>query len=125
MKKSLFVALLVSFVFSGNLFAAQLPGATGQDVVSYLNEVNYQSWQLWPGKTELYKGRHPHGALLTTYVSKGAYQAIEGKAGNIPSGICSVRYILRESTFHGYLPVHFAASSLSGSGFAFSGPVPH
>ena len=86
MKKTLFFALLVSFFCSGNLFAADLPTATGQDVINYLSEVNYQGWQLWPGKTKFYEGRHPHGSLLTTYVSKGAYQAIEGKAGSIPSG---------------------------------------
>ena len=86
MKKSLLFALLVSFACSGNLFAAELPAASGPDVVNYLNKVNYQGWQLWPGKTKLYEGRHPHGALLTTYVSKGAYQAIEGRAGSIPSG---------------------------------------
>ncbi|MDH3544868.1 MAG: hypothetical protein OEM65_07065, partial [Desulfuromonadales bacterium] len=72
MNKSLFFALLMSFFCSGNLFAAELPAATGQDVINYLNEVNYQGWQLWPGKTKLYEGRHPHGSLLTTYVSKGA-----------------------------------------------------
>ena len=86
MKKTLFFVLLVSFALSGNLFAAELPAATGQDVVSYLNKVNYQSWQLWPGKTKLYEGLHPHGSLLTTYVSNGAYQAVVGKAGSIPSG---------------------------------------
>ena len=86
MKKSLFFTMLVAFFCSGNLFAAALPAATGQDVINYLSEVNYQGWQLWPGKTKFYEGRHPHGSLLTTYVSKGAYQAIEGKAGSIPSG---------------------------------------
>jgi hypothetical protein len=86
MKKPLFLALLVPFFCSGNLFAAALPAATGQDVINYLNEVNYRSWQLWPGKAELYKGTHPHGALLTTYVSKGAYRAVENKTGSIPTG---------------------------------------
>jgi hypothetical protein len=85
MKKALFLALLF-FAGSGNLFAAQLPAASGQAVASYLHDVNYRNWQLWPGKTEFYKGSHPHGALLTTYVSNGAYQAIEAKAGSIPDG---------------------------------------
>lgn len=86
MKKTLFFTLLVVFVCAVNLSAAPLPAAAGQDVISYLNEVNYHGWSLWPGKTELYKGRHPHGAFLTTYVSKGAYQAIDKKAGSIPNG---------------------------------------
>lgn len=86
MKKALFFGVCVYFAFSGHLFAAERPSASGQEVISYLNDVNYQGWQLWPGKKELYKGSHPHGALLTTYVSKGAYQAIEAKSGSIPSG---------------------------------------
>lgn len=86
MKKTLFFSLLVFFFCAVNLSAAPLPAAVGQDVISYLNEANYHGWALWPGKTELYKGRHPHGAFLTTYVSKGAYQAIDKKAGCIPSG---------------------------------------
>jgi hypothetical protein len=86
MKKVLFFALLLSFATPVNLPAVQLPGASGQEVISFLNEVNYQSWQLWPGKKALYEGDYPHGVLLTTYVSKGAYQAIEDKAGSIPPG---------------------------------------
>ncbi len=66
--------------------SAQLPAAGGKEVVAYLDQANYQSWQLWPGKAKLYEGRHPHGAFLTTYVSKGAYQAIAGKTGSIPAG---------------------------------------
>jgi hypothetical protein len=91
MKTSLFFTMLVSFVCSGNLFAADLPTATGQNVINYLNEVNYQVWQLWPGNKKLYEDRHPHGALLTPYVSEGAYQAIEGKAGSLPWGGSSKR----------------------------------
>ena len=68
------------------LASAQLPAADGKEVVAYLSQVNYQSWQLWPGKAKLYEGRHPHGAFLTTYVSKGAYQVIVGKTGIIPAG---------------------------------------
>ncbi len=86
MKRCLIIAVLLTFTVVGSLSAAQLPGPSGAEVITYLNQMDYQSWQLWPGKTKLYKGTHPHGAFLTTYVSKGAYQAIEGKAGSIPTG---------------------------------------
>ena len=86
MRIILFLSAMFVFALSANLFAADLPSATGKDVIEYLNKSDYQSWQLWPGKTKLYEGRHPHGALLTTYVSKGAHGAIEGKTGGIPNG---------------------------------------
>lgn len=86
MHKSLLLTVLFVLTLSANLFAAELPAAKGKEVIDYLNQSNYQSWQLWPGKTKLYEGRHPHGAFLTTYVSKGAYTAIEGKTGEIPNG---------------------------------------
>lgn len=86
MHKYLLLTVLFVLALSANLFAAELPAAKGKEVIDYLNQSNYQSWQLWPGKTKLYKGRHPHGAFLTTYVSKGAYAAIEGKTGGIPNG---------------------------------------
>ena len=99
MKQFLLLAFLLAFLFAGNATAAHHgsggggPDATGKDVIAYLNQMDYQGWQLWPGKTKLYEGRHPHGALLTTYVSKGAYQAIVSKAGGIPSG----EFIVKEN----------------------------
>jgi hypothetical protein len=93
----MYIRLALSFLLvsalSTNLFAAELPSANGKDVIEYLNNNDYQSWQLWPGKTKLYEGRHPHGALLTTYVSKGAFDAIEGKTGGIPNG----EFIVKEN----------------------------
>ena len=86
MKKILVLTVLLSLTIVGILPAAQLPEPSGAEVITYLNQMDYQNRQLWPGKTKLYKGTHPHGFFLTTYVSKGAYQAIEGKAGAIPDG---------------------------------------
>jgi len=92
MKRRLALAILLVVALTGHAVASnqetedKLPAPTGKDVIAYLNQANYLGWQLWPGKTKLYKGRHPHGAFLTTYVSKGAYQAIAKKAGTIPSG---------------------------------------
>lgn len=36
----------------------------------------YSEWSLWPGKGKLYKGRHPHGSHLTTYVNDKGTLAI-------------------------------------------------
>ena len=89
----LLMSALITIALSTNLIAAEVPITDGKDVIDYLNKNNYQSWQLWPGKTKLYEGKHPHGALLTTYVSKGAYDAIEAKAGRIPDG----EFIVKEN----------------------------
>lgn len=89
----LLMSVLLTIALSTPLFAAELPPANGKAVIDYLNKNNYQSWQLWPGKTKLYVGNHPHGALLTTYVSKGSYDAIEAKAGGIPDG----EFIVKEN----------------------------
>jgi hypothetical protein len=92
MKRHMLLIPLFFFSFTAVATAAnhvpseQLPAPKGKEVVAYLNQVNYTSWQLWPGKAKLYEGRHPHGSFLTTYVSKGAYKAIEGKKGSIPAG---------------------------------------
>ncbi len=92
MNRSVLLALFLTLAITGNAFSAhhvadeKKPAAVGNDVIAYLNQVDYQNWQLWPGKSKLYEGRHPHGSFLTTYVSRGAYQAIENKTGSIPSG---------------------------------------
>jgi hypothetical protein len=92
MSRFLVLALLMIIALTGYASAAQqlsggkLPETDGQAVIAYLNKTGYQGWQLWPGKPKLYPGRFPHGSLLTTYVSKGTYQAVQEKAGSIPSG---------------------------------------
>ncbi len=59
----------------------------GEAFIKYITEKNdYTKWPLFPGKSKLYKGAHPHGAFLTTYVSNDALAAIRGKNGDIPSG---------------------------------------
>ncbi|PLX81699.1 MAG: hypothetical protein C0617_16350 [Desulfuromonas sp.] len=64
---------------------AYCPAPAGQAVMDYITKENpYQNWDLWPGKGKLYKGQHPHGSYLTTYVSPLAHGAIEDKAGEIP-----------------------------------------
>ncbi|MCW9049650.1 MAG: cytochrome P460 family protein [Deltaproteobacteria bacterium] len=62
-----------------------LPAADGKEIYEYITKTNpYQHWSLFPGKGKLYKGAHPHGALLTTYVSFDALQAIQNKVGLLP-----------------------------------------
>lgn len=62
-----------------------LPAADGKAVYEYITSSNpYQNWPLFPGKTKLYKGAHPHGALLTTYVSPDALISIQNKSGLLP-----------------------------------------
>ncbi len=68
------------------------PAASGKELWDYLTKVEYaKKFSLWPGKGKLYKGREPHGALLTTYVNKKALGAIEGKKGVMPLGAIVVK----------------------------------
>jgi hypothetical protein len=72
--------------------SAAMPAAAGKDLWNYLTHVKYQeSFALWPGKGELYKGTEPHGMLLTTYVNKTALGAIQGKKGTMPAGSIVVK----------------------------------
>ena len=69
-----------------------LPDTTGIAVRDYLQEVSYQkTWELWPGKGELYGGTEPHGMLLTTYLNTTAFAALTGKAGAMPHGAIIVK----------------------------------
>lgn len=74
------------FVVAAEKEKADLPAANGKDLWNYLQQVKYrESFTLWPGKGILYKGREPHGALLTTYVNEYALSAIQGKKGTMPA----------------------------------------
>jgi hypothetical protein len=92
MSRFLVLALLLLIALTGYVSAAQPlsgdkpPETDGKAIIAFLQESGYQGWQLWPGKPKFYPGRFPHGSLLTTYVSKGAYRAVRGKAGSIPTG---------------------------------------
>jgi len=57
-----------------------LPGANATALYEYIVKLNpYTRWELWPGKGKLYKGKEPHGALLTTYVNDTAFRSAKGK----------------------------------------------
>lgn len=69
-----------------------LPAADGKAVFDYITNIDsYQNWQLWPDKGKLYKGQHPHGAFLTTYLNEAALSAVQGKTGMIPDGAIIVK----------------------------------
>ena len=72
---------------------ADLPGTDSASLMAYLEDVDYQNndeWKLFPGSTEKYEGRDPHGMLLTTYVNPAALEAIEDDAIT-PSGSILVK----------------------------------
>ena len=55
-----------------------LPGPYAHAVYKYITaEDPYKRWSLWPDKGKLYSGKHPHGALLTTYINDNARYAIK------------------------------------------------
>lgn len=65
-------------------------------VWSHLEEENYaESWDFWPGRSPLYEGTEPHGALLSTYlndVASDGLAAVRGPAGGeLPYGSIVVK----------------------------------
>jgi len=69
-----------------------LPPPDGKAVYAYVTETDsYKGWPLWPDKGELYEGQHPHGAFLTTYVSKKAVKTIKKKRGTFRNGTIIVK----------------------------------
>jgi hypothetical protein len=81
-------------IHEGSEGTGEGPGirADGPNLWKYISEENpYTKWALWPGKGKLYEGTEPHGMLLTTYVSKGAKQTIEGKKGTFAGGAIIVK----------------------------------
>ncbi len=50
------------------------------------SENYWVNWKTWPGKEAFYKGREPHGALLTTYVNDAVLKTIINKKGQMPTG---------------------------------------
>lgn len=69
-----------------------LPDTTATAVWTYLQSADYRAnWRLWPGKGQLYTGRDPHGALLTTYANEAAHAAVTNKSGSMPAGAIIVK----------------------------------
>ncbi|HKL26954.1 MAG TPA: cytochrome P460 family protein [Desulfuromonadales bacterium] len=97
MKKALFSAVIVCGVIAMTWATALAGGGTspetdGKAVYDYITKKNpYQDWALWPGTDKFYKGQHPHGALLTTYVNKAAETGINDKVGTLANGSIIVK----------------------------------
>lgn len=94
MKTVVAVASAVLFVMSSVLIAyaihevipsetqVALPGPDAEKLNEYIIKYHpYRAWQLWPGKGRLYKGKEPHGALLTTFVNDTAHYSIKNMNG--------------------------------------------
>ncbi|MBI4286694.1 MAG: cytochrome P460 family protein [Chloroflexi bacterium] len=87
---ALFLAAIL--VVAGCKAAPRLPPIDGTALYNYITKDNdYTKWKMWPGKSALYPGREPHGAMLTTYVTDNAFSAIQGKKGKIPEGSIIVK----------------------------------
>ncbi len=67
------------------------PDTTAGALWAHLEQANYRTWPMWPGKTALYEGTEPHGMLLTTYLNGMALDAITNKAGTMPVGAVVVK----------------------------------
>lgn len=68
------------------------PPPEGKAIIDYITNVDdYHRWELWPGKGPFYKGQHPHGSFLTTYLSPEAIQAMKDKLGVMPVGAVVVK----------------------------------
>ena len=64
----------------------------GANMWKYITkEKPYTKWKLWPGTEKMYEGTQPHGAFLTTYVTKGARKVIEKKKGKFSQGAIIVK----------------------------------
>ena len=104
MKRSLVLILTFALVltFAGMSMAIHIgDDETGNQSYSKLSGPNlwkyitvekpYTKWNLWPGTEKMYKGTQPHGAFLTTYVTKGAKQAIDKKKGKFANAAIIVK----------------------------------
>jgi hypothetical protein len=97
MKINFWSLTLVVFFIAGSagmVSAAdsELPAAEGKAVYDYITKDNpYHNWALFPGKDQFYKGQHPHGALLTTYVNHVALDGIKQKVGSLADGAIIVK----------------------------------
>jgi hypothetical protein len=80
---------MVSVVFAG---MGNMPAADGKAVYEYITQTSpYQTWPLYPGKDKFYKGQHPHGALLTSYVNDVALAGIQNKVGTLSDGAIIIK----------------------------------
>ncbi len=86
-------AALVAAAACSSAAVRTSPGdVSGESLWNALQSQEYaRTWNLWPGKPRLYRGREPHGALLTTYVNGPAREAILSHRGRMPAGAIVVK----------------------------------
>jgi hypothetical protein len=67
------------------------PDTTGEAVLAWLDGERYrETWDLWPATAPLDPGAEAHGALLTTYVSPLAFDALMRGTHAMPPGAAVV-----------------------------------
>ncbi|MEZ5316765.1 MAG: cytochrome P460 family protein [Vicinamibacterales bacterium] len=71
--------------------APQLPDPDAQSVWAFLEQQDYESWELFPGTTPYHPGPEPHGALLTTRVNDLALDAVRAGDDHMPVGAMIVK----------------------------------
>lgn len=97
--QTIMIASITCMLLSGGIGLSlaggmDFPAADGKEIYDYITKANpYQNWALFPGKGKLYKGAHPHGAFLTTYVSPNALEAIQNRSGLLPDN----SFIIKEN----------------------------
>ena len=77
-----------------------LPAPNAQSVWSYLQSATYTDWPLFPGTGRFQPGRSPHGALLITYVSDTARNALTRRTGPFPTRTAAGRLDHRQGELH-------------------------
>jgi hypothetical protein len=83
------------------------PDTTAEALWAHLQDADYRSWPLFPGRDELYSGTEPHGMLLTTYVNRIAHEALTNGAGALPAGAILVKEnYMPDSTFDASTVMH-------------------
>ena len=76
----------------GTASEPELPDASAEAVMEYLEEVDYrENWELWPDLGEMYSAKEPHGMLLTTYLNPAALDGLLSKEGSMPDGAIIVK----------------------------------
>lgn len=67
------------------------PDTTADALWAHLQDADYRSWPMFPGRGELYSGTEPHGMLLTTYVNRIASDALTNGVSTLPAGAILVK----------------------------------
>lgn len=89
MRKLVYLAVIVAvwgFIYTGVVTGGDAADQAAKLWSSIQADKYQETWALWPGKTKLYKGAHPHGALLTTYINGTAANALKAGAKEMPKG---------------------------------------